>query len=97
MSRETTPQLQSIVVEREIRHPPEKVWRALTESELIASWLMPNDFWAEVGHRFTFRTRPASRLRRNRALRSSNRRTESAALLFLVRRLTGTTRLWSRA
>ncbi len=59
MSKETTPQLQSIVVEREFRHPPEKVWRALTESELIASWLMPNDFRPEVGHRFTFRTRPA--------------------------------------
>lgn len=27
--------------------------------DLIASWLMPNDFRAEVGHRFTFRTRPA--------------------------------------
>jgi uncharacterized protein YndB with AHSA1/START domain len=25
-------------------HPPEKVWRALTDPELLASWLMPNDF-----------------------------------------------------
>jgi len=61
MSRETAPQgvqTQVIVVEYDFCHPPEKVWRALTETDLIASWLMPNDFRAEVGHRFTFRTRP---------------------------------------
>lgn len=39
-------------------HPPEKVWRALTEPELLAAWLMPNDFEPRVGHRFTFRTDP---------------------------------------
>ena len=39
-------------------HPPEKVWRALTDPELLASWLMPNDFEPRVGHRFTFRTDP---------------------------------------
>lgn len=39
-------------------HPPEQVWRALTDPELLASWLMPNDFQARVGHRFTFRTDP---------------------------------------
>ena len=52
MSNETARrgvQTQSIVVEYEFRHPPEKVWRALTETDLIASWLMPNDFRAEVG------------------------------------------------
>jgi uncharacterized protein YndB with AHSA1/START domain len=37
-------------------HPPEKVWRALTDPELLASWLMPNDFQPRLGHRFTFRT-----------------------------------------
>ena len=42
----------------ELKHPPEKVWRALTESELIAGWLMPNDFKPVVGHHFTFRTTP---------------------------------------
>jgi uncharacterized protein YndB with AHSA1/START domain len=50
----------SIVVELELRHPPEKVWRALTEPELIAAWLMPNDFRLQIGHRFTMRTRPAA-------------------------------------
>ena len=48
----------SIVVEREMPHPPEKIWRALTTSALIADWLMDNDFEAEVGRRFQFRARP---------------------------------------
>ena len=39
-------------------HPPEKVWRALTDSAVLASWLMPNDFQPRIGHRFTFRTEP---------------------------------------
>jgi uncharacterized protein YndB with AHSA1/START domain len=39
-------------------HPPEKVWRALTDPGLLASWLMPNDFQARAGHRFTFCTDP---------------------------------------
>jgi uncharacterized protein YndB with AHSA1/START domain len=38
---------------------PEQVWAALTDAEAIADWLMPNDFRAEVGHRFNFRTKPA--------------------------------------
>ncbi|CDX14610.1 Activator of Hsp90 ATPase 1 family protein [Mesorhizobium plurifarium] len=33
---------------------PEKVWRALTEPELLAAWLMPNDIKAEAGSRFAF-------------------------------------------
>lgn len=42
----------SVVVEREIAHPPEKIWRALTQPQLIAEWLMRNDFSPVVGHRF---------------------------------------------
>ena len=42
----------SVVVEREIPHPPEKLWRALTQPHLIAEWLMKNDFAPVVGHRF---------------------------------------------
>jgi uncharacterized protein YndB with AHSA1/START domain len=45
----------SVVVEREIPHPPEKIWRALTEPHLIAEWLMKNDFEPAVGHRFNLR------------------------------------------
>ncbi len=47
-----------IVVEGVLPHAPERVWQALTSAELIGRWLMPNDFAAEVGRRFTFRTRP---------------------------------------
>ena len=45
----------SVVVEREMLHPPEKVWRASTEGPLIEQWLMKNDFQPVVGHRFQFR------------------------------------------
>jgi uncharacterized protein YndB with AHSA1/START domain len=45
----------SVVVERELPHPPEKVWRALTEPQLIEEWLMKNDFEPVVDHRFNLR------------------------------------------
>jgi uncharacterized protein YndB with AHSA1/START domain len=48
----------SISVDQFLPHPPEKVWRALTEPDLIARWLMPNDFKLEVGHTFTFQGFP---------------------------------------
>ena len=48
----------SIVVERTIPHAPEKIWRALTNSDLIAEWLMKNDFQPVVGHKFQFRATP---------------------------------------
>ncbi|MGH9505102.1 MAG: SRPBCC family protein [Terriglobales bacterium] len=48
----------SLVIEREIPYPPEKVWRALTEGALIKEWLMDNDFQPVVGHKFTFRATP---------------------------------------
>jgi uncharacterized protein YndB with AHSA1/START domain len=48
-----------IRIDRVYPHPPQKVWRALTEPELLARWLMPNDFAPTVGQRFTFRTDPA--------------------------------------
>ena len=45
----------SVIVEREMPHPPEKLWRALTQPHLIAEWLMKNDFAPQVGHRFKLR------------------------------------------
>jgi uncharacterized protein YndB with AHSA1/START domain len=48
-------EIRSVVVEREIAHPPEKIWRALTQSHLIEEWLMKNDFEPVVGHRFNLR------------------------------------------
>ena len=49
---------QSLVIEREMPHPAEKIWRALTQGALIEEWLMKNDFQAAVGHRFSFRSTP---------------------------------------
>ena len=48
----------SIVIEREMPHPPEKIWRALTQGPLIEEWLMKNDFQPVVGHKFNFRATP---------------------------------------
>jgi uncharacterized protein YndB with AHSA1/START domain len=48
----------TLVIEREMPHPPEKVWRALTQGPLIEEWLMKNDFQPVVGHRFSFRSTP---------------------------------------
>jgi uncharacterized protein YndB with AHSA1/START domain len=45
----------SITVERDLPHPPEKIWRALTQPDLIADWLMKTDFKPAIGHRFDFR------------------------------------------
>jgi len=47
-------EIRSVIVEREIAHPPEKIWRALTQPHLIAEWLMNNDFAPVVGHSFKF-------------------------------------------
>ena len=48
----------AITVEKVLPYAADKIWRTLTTSASIAKWLMPNDFVASVGHRFTFRTRP---------------------------------------
>jgi uncharacterized protein YndB with AHSA1/START domain len=53
MSQPATETL-SVIVEREIPCPPEKIWRALTEPHLLEEWLMKNDFDPVVNHRFNF-------------------------------------------
>ncbi|HEU5355217.1 MAG TPA: SRPBCC domain-containing protein [Actinocrinis sp.] len=50
--------LRTIAVDQFFAHSPAKVWRALTDADLLARWLMPNDFQPVVGHRFTFSTEP---------------------------------------
>lgn len=51
MSR-TASETLSVVVERDVAYPPEKIWRALTQPHLIAEWLMQNDFSPVVGRSF---------------------------------------------
>ena len=51
---DTATDLRSVIVEREIAYPPEKIWRALTQPHLIAEWLMNNDFVPVVDHSFKF-------------------------------------------
>jgi uncharacterized protein YndB with AHSA1/START domain len=51
----TSPETRTVVVEREIPYPPEKIWRALTQRHLIEEWLMKNDFEPVVNHRFNLR------------------------------------------
>jgi uncharacterized protein YndB with AHSA1/START domain len=55
---EPSTEKRSVVIEREIPHPPEKIWRALTQPHLIEEWLMKNDFKPVVGHRFNLRRTP---------------------------------------
>ncbi len=50
---ETSIETRSVIVERELPYPPEKIWRALTQPHLIEEWLMKNDFKPDMGHRFT--------------------------------------------
>lgn len=45
----------SVVVERDIPFPAEKIWHALTQPHLIEEWLMKNDFKPVVGHSFNLR------------------------------------------
>ncbi len=52
-------QAQSIALDLDLPHPPEKVWRALTEPALLAEWLLPTiGFELKAGAAFTFKTQP---------------------------------------
>src|SRR5690348_9496404 len=55
---DTATEMRSVVVEREIPYPPEKLWRALTQPHLIEEWLMKNYFKPVAGHRFNLRRDP---------------------------------------
>src|SRR4051812_8259699 len=43
----------SIEVDQFLPHPPARVWRALTDQEQLARWLMPNTFEPRIGHEVT--------------------------------------------
>ena len=53
----TQPRSGTLSLEFDLQHPPEKVWRALTDPVLLAEWLLPViDFHLEPGAAFTFKT-----------------------------------------
>jgi uncharacterized protein YndB with AHSA1/START domain len=53
------PQTESLSFDFDLQHPPEKVWRALTEPELLTEWLLPVvDLKLEPGAAFTFNAQP---------------------------------------
>jgi uncharacterized protein YndB with AHSA1/START domain len=55
---QTSAATRSVVVERELPFPAERIWRALTQPHLIEEWLMKNDFKPVVDHRFNLRKNP---------------------------------------
>ena len=60
-STDKTPksQTETLRFEFDLAHSPEKVWRALTDPDLLAEWLLPVfDFELESGTAFRFETDP---------------------------------------
>ena len=52
-------QSESIELEFDLNHPPEKVWRALSDPALLTEWLLPViDLKLEKGASFTLKTQP---------------------------------------
>jgi uncharacterized protein YndB with AHSA1/START domain len=59
--RDTTPraQTETIAFEYDLPHPPEKVWRAVTDPALLSEWLLPvARLTTEPGSDFTFSAPP---------------------------------------
>jgi uncharacterized protein YndB with AHSA1/START domain len=50
---------QAIHQQYDLPYPPAKVWRALTDPELLGQWLMSTDMQSAVGNSFTFRMEPS--------------------------------------
>ena len=54
-----TTRTDSVALEFDLAHPPEKVWRALTEPQLLSEWLLPvANFRLQPGSQFTFKAPP---------------------------------------
>ena len=58
MTGQQTAGRQVLRVEEFLPCPKESMWRALTDPDLIARWLMPNEFRLEAGHRFAIDSDP---------------------------------------
>ena len=56
MQEETQGTLPDIRHTIDINAPIQKVWKAVSTAEGIATWLMPNDFQQKIGHEFTLET-----------------------------------------
>ena len=53
------PHAESLALDFDLQHGPEKVWRALTDPALLAEWLLPVvEFKLEPGAGFRFKTQP---------------------------------------
>ena len=52
---DTSTKTRPVTMEREFPYPPKKIWRALTQPQLIEEWMMKNDFQPEIGHSFELR------------------------------------------
>lgn len=52
----SNPTPRTLVIERVLNHPSDKVWRALTQPHLVREWLLEGDIRAEEGHQFAFAT-----------------------------------------
>lgn len=55
MKRNPTQAPDGVQLDAVYPRPPDQVWRALTNPDTLAKWLLPNDFAPRLGHRFTFR------------------------------------------
>jgi uncharacterized protein YndB with AHSA1/START domain len=51
---------QNLSFKRYLQHSPERVWKALTDSQALSRWYLDNDFSPVVGHHFTFYPTPES-------------------------------------
>lgn len=52
-------QTDTIAFELDLQHPPEKVWRAVTDPVLLSEWLLPAfDLKLEPGASFKLKTQP---------------------------------------
>jgi len=52
-------QIETLAFEFDLKHAPEKVWRALSDPELLSQWLLPVvGFTFEPGHAFSFKAPP---------------------------------------